>query len=69
MGKGVFDGVIRTSWDDSGLPMQAWMLSFATTAAFSWNAAAPGLSEFTSTFYKNRYGKPIQPTLIHCITC
>lgn len=56
MGKGVFDGIIRTSWDDSGLPMQAWMLSFATTAAFSWNAAKPGLPEFTNTFFKNRYG-------------
>jgi hexosaminidase len=56
MGKGVFDGVIKTSWDDAGLPMQVWMLSFATTAAFSWNAAAPGLPEFTSTFFKNRYG-------------
>lgn len=56
MGKNVFDGVIRTSWDDSGLPMQAWMLSFATTAAFSWNASAPSLPEFTATFFKNRYG-------------
>lgn len=56
MGKNVFDGVTRTSWDDSGLPMQAWMLSFATTAAFSWNPSAPSLSEFTSTFFKNRYG-------------
>lgn len=57
LGKGVFDGVIRTSWDDSGLPMQAWMLCFATTAAYSWNASAPSLNEFTSTFFKNRYGK------------
>ena len=56
MGKGVFDGVIRTSWDDSGLPMQAWMLSFATTAAVSWNASGPELPEFTATFFKNRYG-------------
>lgn len=56
LGKGVFDGVIRTSWDDSGLPMQAWMLTFATTAAFSWNASAPSLPEFTSTFFNNRYG-------------
>lgn len=56
MGKAVFDGVIRTSWDDAGLPMQSWMLCFATTAAFSWNASAPGLPEFTSTFFKNRYG-------------
>ncbi len=56
MGKNVFDGVTRTSWDDSGLPMQAWMLSFATTAAFSWNATGPSLPEFTATFFKNRYG-------------
>jgi hypothetical protein len=56
MGKNVFDGVIRTSWDDSGLPMQAWMLSFATTAAFSWNASAPSLSEFTTAYFTNRYG-------------
>ncbi|MGN6494150.1 MAG: beta-N-acetylhexosaminidase [Agriterribacter sp.] len=56
LGKNVFDGVIRTSWDDSGLPMQAWMLTFATTAAFSWNASAPSLPEFTHTFFKNRYG-------------
>ncbi len=60
MGKNVFDGVIRTSWDDSGLPMQAWMLSFATTAAFSWNASAPSLPEFTATFFKNRYGNNAQ---------
>lgn len=56
LGKNVFDGVIRTSWDDSGLPMQAWMLTFATTAAFSWNASAPSLPEFTQTFFNNRYG-------------
>jgi hexosaminidase len=56
LGKNVFDGVIRTSWDDSGLPMQAWMLSFATTAAFSWNASTPSLPEFTSSFFNNRYG-------------
>lgn len=56
LGKNVFDGVIRTSWDDSGLPMQAWMLTFATTAAFAWNASAPSLPEFTQTFFSNRYG-------------
>lgn len=56
LGKNVFDGVIRTSWDDSGLPMQAWMLTFATTAAFSWNASAPSPPEFTHTFFNNRYG-------------
>ncbi len=56
MGKNVFDGVIRTSWDDSGLPMQAWMLSFATTAAFSWNAESYSLPDFTNAYFSNRYG-------------
>ncbi|MBX2922122.1 MAG: beta-N-acetylhexosaminidase [Chitinophagaceae bacterium] len=56
LGRGVFDGVIRTSWDDSGLPMQAWMLCFATTAAYSWNVNGTSLQEFPSLFYRNRYG-------------
>lgn len=53
---GVFDGMIRTSWDDAGLHNQAWMLSFATAAGFSWNGHAPGLKEFRETFLKNYYG-------------
>lgn len=57
MGKGVFDGVIRTSWDDSGLPMQSWMLCFAMTAAYAWNAAGPSLAEFTASYFANRYGQ------------
>ncbi|MBL7698496.1 MAG: beta-N-acetylhexosaminidase [Chitinophagaceae bacterium] len=57
MNKGIFEGVIRTSWDDSGLPIQAWMMSFLTTAAYSWNAAKPDLNEFTSTYFRNYYGK------------
>jgi len=56
MGSGVFDGVISTSWDDSGLHNQVWMLRFATAAAFSWNASEPGLDEFRNTFFKNYYG-------------
>lgn len=56
LGRGVFDGVIRTSWDDSGLPMQSWMMCFATTAAYSWNVKGPSLPEFLTLFYRNRYG-------------
>jgi len=53
---GVFDGMIRTSWDDAGLHNQAWMLSFLTAAGFSWNGHAPGLKEFRESFFKNYYG-------------
>lgn len=56
LGKNVFDGVIRTNWDDSGLPMQAWMLCFATTAAYSWNVKGYNMEEFTTAFMRNRYG-------------
>ena len=56
---GVFDGMINTSWDDSGLHNQMWMLSFATSAAYSWNGRKPGLQEFEDTFYKNYYGPSV----------
>ncbi len=56
LSKGVFDGVIRTSWDDSGLPMQAWMLQFVAAAAYSWNANAPTLEAFTKSFFTNYFG-------------
>lgn len=53
---GVFDGMISTSWDDSGLHNQVWMLRFATAAAFSWNGNEPKLDEFRASFFKNYYG-------------
>jgi hypothetical protein len=56
MGQHVYDGMIRTSWDDSGVPTQGWMLSFVTAAAYSWNASAPALAEFTRSFFRNYYG-------------
>lgn len=59
MGEGVFDGVIRTSWDDSGLPMEAWMLQFILTAGYSWNARGPSLDAFTQGFFAERYGENI----------
>lgn len=53
---GVFDGMISTSWDDSGLHNQVWMLRFATAAAFTWNGRAPALDEFRHSFFANYYG-------------
>ncbi|GAA5225068.1 beta-N-acetylhexosaminidase [Membranihabitans marinus] len=53
---GLFDGMINTSWDDSGHHNQTWMLSFVTSAAFSWNGSKPDLEEFTTSFFQNYYG-------------
>ena len=55
----VFDGMINTSWDDSGLHNQMWMLSFATSAQYSWNGAAPKLDEFEDSFFANYYGDEV----------
>ncbi|MEQ9287184.1 MAG: beta-N-acetylhexosaminidase [Cyclobacteriaceae bacterium] len=57
---GAFDGMINTSWDDSGLHNQMWMLSFVTSAQYSWNATAPGLDEFEDSFFKSYYGAEVQ---------
>ena len=56
---GAFDGMINTSWDDSGLHNQMWMLSFVTSAAYSWNGSKPELQEFEESFYKSYYGPSV----------
>lgn len=56
---GTFDGMINTSWDDSGLHNQMWMLSFVTSAEYSWSGSKPSLQEFETSFYKNYYGPSV----------
>jgi hypothetical protein len=51
-----YDGIICTSWDDSGLHNQAWMLRFAAAGSFSWNANKPSLTEFPHFFFRDYYG-------------
>jgi len=53
---GYFDGMINTSWDDSGLHNQAWMLSFISSAEWSWSGANPSIEEFSDKFFLNYYG-------------
>lgn len=54
-----FDGMINTSWDDSGLHNQMWMMSFAVSAQYSWNGLAPGVEEFENSFFANYYGNQV----------
>jgi len=55
----VFDGMINTSWDDSGLHNQMWMLSFVTSAQYSWNGQSPSLEEFETSYFANYYGNKV----------
>ena len=53
---GIFDGMINTSWDDSGLHNQMWMMSFINSAEWSWSGGYPSLNEFISKYFLNYYG-------------
>jgi len=54
---GVFDGMICTSWDDSGLHNQIWMMRFVLAAEYSWSGGKPTLEEFREKYYPNYYGE------------
>ncbi len=54
---GLYDGMINTSWDDSGLHNQMWMLSFVNSAEWSWSGNHPSLEEFTDKYFLNYYGE------------
>jgi hypothetical protein len=54
---GAFNGMISTSWDDSGLHNQAWMMHFINAAAYSWNGDNPSLDEFRESYFSSYYGK------------
>ena len=53
---GTYDMMINTSWDDSGLHNQVWMMAFVNSAENSWNGKAPQLDEFIDKYFANYYG-------------
>jgi len=53
---GIFEGMISTSWNCSGVHNQGWMLRYITAAEYSWSGGNPGLDEFTDKFFVNYYG-------------
>ncbi len=53
---GRFKGMINTSWDDSGLHNQMWMMSFINSAEWAWSGSHPSLDEFVDHFFVNYYG-------------
>ncbi len=53
---GIYTMMINTSWDDSGLHNQVWMMSWINSAEWSWSGAEPGLEEFIDKFFVSYYG-------------
>ncbi|MGC9348845.1 MAG: beta-N-acetylhexosaminidase [Anaerolineae bacterium] len=57
---GFYEGMINTSWDDSGLHNQVWMMSFANSAEWAWSGRAPNLDAFIDDFFGTYYGPAAQ---------
>ncbi len=53
---GIYQGVIATSWNCSGVHNQGWMLRYLVSAEYGWSGDAPGLAEFRAKFFRNYYG-------------
>ncbi len=53
---GIYDGMVSTSWNCSGVHNQVWMLRFITGAEYSWSGHGPTLDEFREKYFKNYYG-------------
>jgi hexosaminidase len=54
---GQFEGLVNTSWDDSGLHNQMWMMSFVNSAEWAWSGKNPSLDEFINKYFINYYGE------------
>lgn len=57
---GLCEGMVCTSWDDSGLHNQMWMMRFVHAAEFSWNGRSPAGGEFAARYFRNYYGPHAQ---------
>ena len=53
---GIFEGMISTSWNCSGVHNQIWMLRYIIAAEYSWSGKGPDLGEFEDKYFANYYG-------------
>ena len=53
---GIYDGMVATSWNCSGVHNQLWMLRYIVAAEYSWSWCAPGYEEFKTKYFENYYG-------------
>ncbi|MEA1997217.1 MAG: beta-N-acetylhexosaminidase, partial [Gemmatimonadota bacterium] len=50
---GIFDGMVATSWNCSGVHNQGWMLRYIVAAEYSWSGKEPAFEEFKVKYFKN----------------
>jgi len=57
---GLYEGMVNTSWDDSGLHNQVWMMSWINSAEYSWSGANPSPGEFFEKYFVSYYGPQVR---------
>ncbi|MCK4299765.1 MAG: family 20 glycosylhydrolase, partial [Planctomycetes bacterium] len=57
---GLVDGMVCTSWDDSGLHISHWMPRFVCAAEYSWSGKGPTLEEWKVKFARTHFGPEVK---------
>jgi len=54
------DGMVCTSWDDSGLHISHWVPRFVCAAEYSWSGKGPTLEEWKVKFARTYFGPEVK---------
>ena len=57
---GLVDGMVCTSWDDSGLHISMWMPRFLCAAEFAWSGKGATLEEWKVKFARSYFGPQVK---------
>ncbi len=57
---GEVDGMICTSWDDSGVHISNWMPRFICAAEYAWSGKGPTLDEWKAKFAPSYFGPQVK---------
>ncbi len=57
---GQADGMICTSWDDSGVHMSLWMPRFVCAAEYAWSGRGPTFDEWKAKFARSYFGPEVK---------
>ncbi len=57
---GLYEGMVNTSWDDSGLHNQVWMMSWVNSAEYAWSGGNPSPGEFFEKYFVSYYGTQVR---------
>jgi len=57
---GLADGMVCTSWDDSGVHISLWMPRFICAVEYAWSGKGPTLDEWKAKFARSYFGPEVK---------